>query len=105
MSMLLDYASKAQDAQFSVLSKGSDFFFKTAEQATAAMEKAPKTPDALAKAVKPLVTAVGTPSDLMNYAKSSTERLSAAVGSFQDRLAGVVQESPVEKFAERSVQA
>lgn len=105
MTTLLDYVTKAQDAQYSALSKGSDIFFQTADRASALMDKAPKTPDVLTKAAKPLFSAMGTPGDLMEYAKSSTERLTSAVASFQGRLVDVVNDSAVEKFAARAAQA
>lgn len=99
---LLSYADKAQDAQYAALSKGSDYFFAAAGKATAALQKAPHAPDAIARAARPLVKAVGTPTDVMTYAKASTTRLSAALARFQDRLIAMIDQSPLQAFARRS---
>lgn len=99
---LIDYATRAQNAQYRVLAKSSDYLVRATEKMAKALEFVPRPPEAAAKTARPLFAAVGTPAELIAFGRTSTSRLAEAVTSFQDRMVDVVKASAIERFASRS---
>ncbi|HYO86296.1 MAG TPA: hypothetical protein VES01_07595 [Dermatophilaceae bacterium] len=102
MALVLDYAMKTHDAQMSYASKGNDYIVMAVEQASSMIDMAPKAPEFVIKALKPVVDVFGTPADVMSFAMKATSDWTTSITDLQSQLAEVVESSRVERLADRA---